>query len=494
MRRILLFSLLLMIATAIQAQLEEDFSPAPTGWTLDQGAQFSSISGNAVAVTPAGGGNTHAVIGTSAVTKTSNTVKVCFDVTPYTSNLNTKLSFPCNTYVDVLFVKSTVTTSNDAELPANILARVDDFLLSTSGGSHCFSFTFPASIVAADFKVFLSFHAPCGQAGGTKLVLDNVKISGVDEVCPGVTCPPAALDDIFDRTDPNELSFDAVLYGSNINYPGAGSKAADLGGTDNDPNDTYAHLQWSLVTAPSNGSVTVNADGTCTISRNSLTIKQVVFVYQICDDGADNNFATTADNLCDQATVTVNFAVNIVTPVLLTNFSVTRKEALVTVKWTTSSESNNSRFEIQRSTGGSAYQTIATIQSKAAHGNSEVPLSYEFSESNPIKLVATYRLVQIDKDGTKTVYAARMVRGMNGISKMILTPNPARAGKVTIIFDDVQPRDIVISDLSGKSVQQWNGYAQSNLPVNGLRAGIYIVQVTAKATLEKQVQKLIVTE
>lgn len=493
MKRILLISMLLTIATAIHAQLEEDFSPNPTNWTLDQGAQFTAINGDAVAVTPAGGGNNHAVIGTSAVSKTSNTVEVCFDLTPYNSNLNSKVNFACATYMDILFVKSSVTTSNDAELPENILARIDDFQVSISGGAHCFTFNFPASVVAADFKIFLSFHATCNQ-GGTKLVLDNVKISGVDEVCPGTTCPPAALDDIFDRTDENELSFDAVLYGSNIAYPSPGSKVADLGGTDNDPNDTYAHLQWTLVTAPSNGSVVINADGTCTITRNSLTTKQVVFVYQICDDGPDNNFATTGDNLCDQATVTVNFAVNIVTPVLLTNFSVTRKDALVTVKWTTSSESNNSRFEIQRSTGGNPWQTIATVQSKAAQGNSEVPLSYEFSESIAIKSVASYRLVQIDKDGTKTIYAIRMVRGMDGMAKMILTPNPARSGRFTIIFDDVQPRDIMISDLSGKAVQQWNGYAQSNLPVNGLRPGLYIVQVTTRSTLEKQVQKLIVTE
>lgn len=493
MKRILLFSLLLMIAAAIHAQIEEDFSPAPTGWILAQGANFSTVNGNAAVVTPGVGGNNPAVIGTPAVNKTSNTVEVCIDVQAYTSNLNTKVTFPCTTYMDVLFVKSTVTSPNDALKDANIYARIDNYVLTNSGGNNCFTFNFPANVVATDFKVFLSFHAGCTQ-NGVKYVLDNVKISGVDEVCPGTTCPPAALDDVFDRTDENELSFDAVLYGSNLNYPGAGSKAADLGGTDNDPNDTYAHLQWTLVTAPSNGSVVINADGSCTITRNTLTTKQVVFVYQICDDGADNNFATTADNLCDQATVTVNFAVNIVTPVLLTNFSVTRKEALVTVKWTTSSESNNSRFEIQRSTGGSAWQTIATIQSKAANGNSDVPLSYEFSESSSIKLVASYRLIQIDKDGTKTIYAIRMVRGMDGISKMILTPNPARSGRFTIIFDDVQPRDIMISDLSGKAVQQWNGYAQSNLRINGLRTGLYLVQVINKTTLQKEVQKLIVTE
>ena len=259
-------------------------------------------------------------------------------------------------------------------------------------------------------------------------------------------------------------------------------------------NDTYAHLQWTLVTGPSNGTAVVNPDGSCTITRNSLTVKQLVFVYRISDDGADNNFATTGDNLTDEATVTVNFAVNTLTPILLSNFTVTRNDAAVTVKWTTTTESNNKQFEIQRSIAGAAYQTIANIASKARDGNSAVPLQYEFRESNATKGITAYRLVQVDKDNTKTIYGAKMVRGMNNLAKILLYPNPSKNGNLTIIFDDAQAKDIVINDLSGKVVQKWTNYAQSNLAVTGLRAGLYMVMVTGKTSSEKQVQKLVVTQ
>lgn len=495
MRHILLFSILLIMTSAIQAQLEEGFSPAPSGWILAQGANFSTLNGNGVVVTPSGGGNNHSVIGTPAVNKVSNTFKVCIDVTAYTSNLNDQIPLPCASYLDVLFVKSTVTTANDAEVPANIIARVDNHPLPTNGGTTCFTFNFPLAVTDPNFKVVLSFHADCNQ-GGTKYVLDNMQISGVDDVCSG-TCAPTALNDVFTRSDVSELSFNAVLYGSNLNYPVPGANVAvDATGTDNDQNDTYAHLQWSLVTPPSNGSVVINADGTCTITRNNLAVKTVTFTYRLCDDGADDNFATTGDNSCDDGVVTVNFASNILTPVLLTDFSATRNGTTVLVKWSTGTESNNNGFSIQRSVNGGAYQTAGYIASKAIEGNSSVPLQYTFTERNDNKEVTTYRLVQEDKDGRKTVYGIKVVPGLDGVAAggIRLSANPVTTGSVSIYFDNVHARGIQICDMNGRLVSKWTAYAQNNLLVNGLHPGVFLILVTDNVTGEKATQKLVVTQ
>lgn len=490
MKRILLVSLLLSMTAYLQAQIEEGFSPAPTGWVLAQGASISNVNGNASVVTPGVGGNNPAVIGTPTVVKTSNSVKVCIDFLVYSSNLNSQVALPCATFMDVLFVKSSVTDPRDAQDPANIYARIDNY--SLVAGTNCFSFNFPANVLVPDFKVFLSFHAGCTQSG-VRYVLDNVKISGVDEVCAGNACPPSALNDVLVRTDVAELSFDAVLYGSNINYPAAGSKAVDPGGTDNDPNDTYSHLRWTVVSQPVNGSVVINADGTCTITRSSTSVFDLTFVYRLCDDGADNDFNTTADNLCDDATVTVSYQ-SARLPVLLASFTAIRQHEEVTIKWSTTTESNNSRFELQHSIANAAYQTIAMLNSKSVNGNSDVPLFYEFRENNISKQVTAYRLVQIDKDDTRTVYGSRLVRGLGGEVRMTVTPNPAVQGKVTILFDDVQPRNIAIVALNGKVIQEFNGYSHSTLSVNGLRIGMYIIRVAEKDSGARLFQKLIVTD
>lgn len=493
MKRFLLVSVFALAMSALHAQLEEDFNPLPSGWVLSQGAGFNIINGNSLVVTPGVGGNNPASIGTPPVNKTSNTVKVCLDIFAYDANLNGSQPFPCNSYMDVLFVKSTVTDTKDAEKPQNLYARVNNHLLPTSGGNTCFTFTFPANVTASDFKVFLSFHASCNQ-GGIKYVIDNISISGVGDVCAG-GCPPTALNDGFVRPNPAELSFNVALYGSNLNFPAPpAGHAIDATGTDGDPDDTYEHLRWTVLTQPVNGNVVINPDGTATITRNKTTVASLTFTYRLCDDGLDNNFATTADNMCDDATVTVNFATGASLPVSIINFSGARNGQNVTVKWTTTFESNNKGFELQRSIGGSEYKAVAFINTKALDGNSQNKLNYEYKEMNNTSALSFYRLVQVDKDGAYKIYNTRPVHGLEQDDKMVLYPNPSTNGNVSVSFGNSNQRDIIVSDMGGKVVKKWNNFKDNNLAVTGLKPGMYTLLVTDITTNKRTIEKIVVTK
>ncbi|AEW00978.1 hypothetical protein A4D02_13550 [Niastella koreensis] len=490
MKRYLLSVVLIAATIAAHAQLEEDFSPNPTGWTLSSGAGFGTIgNGNSVVTTPGVGGNNPASIGTPAVNKTSNTVKVCFDIWAYTANLNNQIAFPCATYADVLFVNSAVTNANDAQVAANIYARQDNYLLPTNGGTTCFTFTFPANVTASDFKVFISFHAGCTQSG-TKYVIDNVSISGVTLICGGTNCAPVALDDLFNRGNNNELSFSGALYGSNLNYPSG--YTVDATGTDNDQNDAYADLNWKVLTQPVGGSVTVNTDGTFTVTRNSNSITQLTFTYQLTDDGPDNNFLTTADNMTDNATVTINWPAAGSLPVTLVNFNAARNGSTVSLTWTTNIESDNTGFNVQRSNGNGAFETVGFVASKAPDGMSATPINYQYRETNNATGNTYYRLSQVDKDGKTTVSAVKGVRGMQDNARMTVYPNPAQSGNMNVLFGSSAIRNIVITDLSGKTLKQWNDYHDDNMVITGLRTGVYILIATNKATSEKLMQKLVV--
>src|SRR5687767_5389005 len=164
MKRFLLFILSAIATGALHAQLEEPFNidPEPRGWILASGAQWKSAEG--IVLSPGAGGNDPSMIGTPAVDKTSATVKVCIDISAQNTN-GDPISFPCSpTYMDVLFVNSSVNTTKKSVVEANTYARIDNYVLSNSG-THCVTFTFPANVLAADFKVFLAFHDPCGTGG-----------------------------------------------------------------------------------------------------------------------------------------------------------------------------------------------------------------------------------------------------------------------------------------------------------------------------------------
>jgi hypothetical protein len=490
MKSFLLIALFGMTVFFLQAQIEEGFIPAPEGWVISQGAQFV----NGIILTPGVGGYNPANIGTPAVTKTSNTVKVCFDIwatDAYGNGTNIE-PFPCATYADILFVKSTVTDSRAAELPENIYARQDNYLLPANGGTTCFTFTFPAVVTASGFKVFVSFHADCIQ-GGIKYIFDNLRISGVALICGGTNCPPVALNDVINRSDKNELSFNGLLYGSNDSFPPAPSGyAVDVTGTDNDANDKYSDLQWLSLTQPVNGNVIVNADGTFTIWRISTAVTQLVFTYRLMDDGPDNDISTVGDNMYNDATVTVNWPAGAALPASLINFNATRNGSNVNLQWTTTFESNNAGFQIQRSPGNGVWENNGYVASKAPGGVSNMPVTYQFKETNMAAGFTWYRLVQIDNDNTSMISVSRGVRGMEESARISIYPNPGASGNMNVLFGSSAIRDISIADLSGRIVKTWNNYRSDNLMISGIKAGVYLLLVTNKVINERQAHKIVI--
>jgi hypothetical protein len=491
MKMFLLVVIVAMNVNFLQAQIEESFISAPSGWVLAQGAQFV----NGIILTPGVGGYNPANIGTPAVSKTSNKVKVCFDIWATDAYGNgTKIEpFPCTTYADILFVKSTVTNSKDAELVENIYARQDNYLLPENGGTTGFTFSFPALVTVSDFKVFISFHADCIQ-GGIKYIMDNLSISGVALICGGTNCAPVALNDLFNRNNKDELSFNGVLFGSNDSFPSVPlSYAVDITGTDNDVNDKYDHLQWSSLTQPVNGSVIVHADGSFFISRNSPAVTQLIFTYRLTDDGPDNDINTGADNMYNDAMVTVNWPL-ITLPVSLINFYATRSGPDVNLQWTTTFESNNAGFQIQRSKGDGVWENGEYVPTKALGGTSSTSITYEFKETNMTTGFAWYRLVQIDKNNTRTISVTRGVRGTEVSARVSIYPNPNTAGNMNVLFGSSATRDVSITDLSGKIVKIWKSIRSDNLIINGINPGVYMLQIMTEMTNERQTHKIVIVK
>jgi hypothetical protein len=83
-------------------------------------------------------------------------------------------------------------------------------------------------------------------------------------------------------------------------------------------------------------------------------------------------------------------------PVELTSFTATAQFGEVVLSWITATETNNSGFEVQRS-NGSEFEAIAFVD---GHGTTTETQAYSYSDRNVNVGSYSYRLKQIDFDGT----------------------------------------------------------------------------------------------
>ncbi len=97
--------------------------------------------------------------------------------------------------------------------------------------------------------------------------------------------------------------------------------------------------------------------------------------------------------------VSLNNAITIsgVVPVELTSFTAAAEKNQVTLNWQTATETNNRGFEIQRRSSNSDFVTIGFVEGKGTSTNSS---SYSYTDKNVDNQAFSYRLKQIDFDGS----------------------------------------------------------------------------------------------
>jgi hypothetical protein len=185
-------------------------------------------------------------------------------------------------------------------------------------------------------------------------------------------------------------------------------------------------------------------------------------------------------------------------PVGLLNFSGYKSGSKNVLKWNTSSESNNSGFEVQRSSDGVNYSPIGFVNSLASGGNSSTELSYGFDDNNPVASKRNfYRLNQKDIDGRSKMSNVVLINGDKPMTIGIggIFPNPA-SSTVNVIIDAPRRDDVtvVLMDVLGKTIKQKmvNVEIGSNtvpVEIGGLASGSYLVKVLCKSDCETAVSK-----
>jgi PKD repeat protein len=140
-------------------------------------------------------------------------------------------------------------------------------------------------------------------------------------------------------------------------------------------------------------------------------------------------------------------------PVELASFTGVAKDNYNELKWTTLSEKNNDRFEIERSISGFDFTQIGVVR---GHGNSNNPVHYRFDDRNIEPRNYYYRLKQVDVDGRSDYSGLVLIKRNAGQEGFVdfLFPNPARE-QLHILFK-TSPKEKIsvdIFDLSGRKVK-----------------------------------------
>ncbi|HRI20816.1 MAG TPA: M12 family metallo-peptidase [Panacibacter sp.] len=161
------------------------------------------------------------------------------------------------------------------------------------------------------------------------------------------------------------------------------------------------------------------------------------------------------------------------------------------IKWSTSGESGNDYFEVERSIAGTSFNKIGTV---AAGTGFAAVHQYSFND----KFIAGtnyYRIKQVDKDG-RSGYSKiiQLTADANGV-QWTVQPNPAKTS-TTIRFTDISKvKTVLINNAQGKTIYKNNkvGNAVNNsieIQLGSFTKGMYFITVITESGTKTE--KLIV--
>lgn len=201
-------------------------------------------------------------------------------------------------------------------------------------------------------------------------------------------------------------------------------------------------------------------------------------------------------------------------------FAGQRKKATeVTLKWTSQTETNMSRYQVQRKLDNEIdFSDRASVNTLAPSGNSISPLSYQNIDANSYTGNSYYRLKVIATDNSFTYSDVTTVAGKSKVkgggnnnllvstadeeifttksinniesassAKITVGPNPNN-GNFWFTVAGIEKETIAtLYTIDGKQVQQFRIMNLQQQKVNGIRTGIYLLKVPGFET-----QKIIV--
>ncbi len=201
------------------------------------------------------------------------------------------------------------------------------------------------------------------------------------------------------------------------------------------------------------------------------------YIYNICPAQAGTDGCGSAKGFSSWHTATVTggqspFVAQGALPIELSDFKGLFEDKSVILGWTTQSEKDADRFEVQRSIDSKHWKTVGFVK---AAGSANTPKNYQFIDNQPFAL-NYYRLRMIDLDGSEA-YSLTISMQLDKVTDddIVIFPNPmsthlnvqapSETGEMTL--RDAYGRILRQSDTAPNQIIFWQ---TDNLPT-----GAYII-------------------
>ncbi|NEU07537.1 T9SS type A sorting domain-containing protein [Flavihumibacter sp. R14] len=178
-------------------------------------------------------------------------------------------------------------------------------------------------------------------------------------------------------------------------------------------------------------------------------------------------------------------------PVEIADFDIKLKNNASNLNWVTKRESNNDRFEIERSSDGKTFTSIGQVKGAM---NSQILLSYSYLDKQPLTGTNYYRLKQIDIKGdfeySETLminYDINKPQNFKNAMQIEVYPNPA-SDEIHVNLQTSQNNKLLITifKATGEKVKQVesNPGKIATADLINLTTGLYILEVSDAKTKE----------
>lgn len=171
-------------------------------------------------------------------------------------------------------------------------------------------------------------------------------------------------------------------------------------------------------------------------------------------------------------------------PVELTSFTFAVNQNHVTLNWVTSSEINNSGFEVQRKSNSGSWLTLGFIN---GNGNSNSIHDYKFSDMNLESGIYDYRLKQIDNNGNFSFHLLQSEVEIGIPERFSLSQNYPNPFNPSTRIDFTIPKDgmsrITLFDITGKELKiilnefTAAGYHSADVDAGNFPSGLYFYKL-----------------